>query len=122
MTQTVATKPEEFISGASDGLQELCADFQILADAQRLRILCLLTTGERCVCEITQALGISQPLASYHLGLLREAGLVRDRRDAHWIYYSLNTQRLQEIGTRYGGLFDPQHIPAAAQDGEERCP
>jgi len=46
--------------------------------------------GELCVCELTHALTLSQPMISRHLAILREAGLVNDRRAGQWIYYSIN--------------------------------
>ena len=47
---------------------------------------------ELCVCELTHALGISQPHVSRHLALLRESGLVVDRRAGLWVYYRLNPE------------------------------
>jgi len=65
--------------------------FKILGDLTRLRMLTLLAQqGELCVCELTHALGEIQPKISRHLGLLREAGVVLDRRQGQWIYYRLN--------------------------------
>lgn len=59
-------------------------------DVRRRSLLLLQTQGELCVCELTRALGISQPMLSRHLALLREAGLVSDRRAGVWIYYAIN--------------------------------
>ncbi len=65
--------------------------FAALAHETRLRCLMLLQAhGELCVCELTHALGASQPHVSRHLGALREAGLVTDRRDGLWIHYRLH--------------------------------
>ncbi len=65
--------------------------FQCLADATRLRCLVLMAgEGELCVCELTHALGLVQPKVSRHLARLREAGLVHDRREGHWVYYRLH--------------------------------
>lgn len=65
--------------------------FSALSHDVRLRSLILLQSqGELCVCELTHALGISQPMLSRHLALLREAGLVSDRRAGVWIYYAIN--------------------------------
>ena len=65
--------------------------FSALANEIRLRCLLLLQQqGELCVCELTHALGLSQPMVSRHLAVLRDAGIVTDRRAAIWIYYSLN--------------------------------
>lgn len=64
--------------------------FFALSDPIRLRCLALLgSQGELCVCELTQALQASQPQISKHMATLRDAGLVRDRRDAQWVLYSL---------------------------------
>jgi len=63
--------------------------FKALADETRLRILALLTRGELCVCELTAVLGVGQSKASRHLAVLRNAGLVTDRRHGMWVYYSL---------------------------------
>ncbi|HEB80804.1 MAG TPA: metalloregulator ArsR/SmtB family transcription factor [Chromatiales bacterium] len=64
--------------------------FRALADRTRLRCLLLLAgEGELCVCELTYALAIAQPKASRHLALLREAGVVRDRRAGLWVYYRI---------------------------------
>ncbi|MHB8534723.1 MAG: metalloregulator ArsR/SmtB family transcription factor [Sulfuricaulis sp.] len=66
--------------------------FQALGDPTRLRLLMLLTTGEElCVCELTHALELSQPMISRHLANLRSAGLVSDRRAGVWIYYRLHS-------------------------------
>ena len=65
--------------------------FKTLADPTRLRLLMLLVAeGELCVCELTHALREIQPKISRHLGLLREAGLVLDRRQGQWIFYRIN--------------------------------
>ena len=65
--------------------------FKCLADDTRLRCLLLLQAeGELCVCELTAALGLSQPKVSRHLAQLRDCGLLRARRDGQWVYYTLN--------------------------------
>ncbi len=67
--------------------------FRTLADPTRLRALVLLQQeGELCVCELTFALGESQPKISRHLAQLRESGLVADRRAGQWIYYKLSPE------------------------------
>ncbi len=64
--------------------------FQLLSDSTRLRCLLLMQAeGELCVCELTHALNLSQPKVSRHLAMLRDAGVVRDRRQGQWIYYRL---------------------------------
>ncbi|MFC1597165.1 ArsR/SmtB family transcription factor [Planctomycetota bacterium] len=63
--------------------------FKALADETRLRILNLIGHREVCVCQIVEALGLGQSKVSRHLAHLRNAGLVNDRREGLWIYYSL---------------------------------
>lgn len=64
--------------------------FAALSDPIRLRCLALMAKeGEVCVCELTHALQAAQPKISKHLASLRDAGLVRDRRDAQWVLYSI---------------------------------
>lgn len=67
--------------------------FAALANDARLRSLMLLSRqSELCVCELTHALGLSQPHISRHLAQLREAGLVSDRREGVWVYYRINRE------------------------------
>jgi ArsR family transcriptional regulator, arsenate/arsenite/antimonite-responsive transcriptional repressor len=67
--------------------------FPALADPTRRRCLLLLAAeGELCVCELTHALGESQPKISRHLATLRAAGIVSDRREGLWIHYRLNPE------------------------------
>jgi len=69
--------------------EELLLKLNALADETRLRIVNILRNGELCVCQITEVLGISQSKASRHLSILKTAGIVADRRQAQWVYYSL---------------------------------
>src|SRR5690606_18512419 len=69
--------------------ERLARGYAALGDAKRLRILQFLREGERCVCELTDALELGQSLLSFHLRTLKDAGLVRDRREGRWVYYSL---------------------------------
>jgi ArsR family transcriptional regulator len=65
--------------------------FTALAHDTRLRsMLLLLENEELCVCELTHAIAAAQPHISRHLGQLREAELVTDRREGLWIYYRIN--------------------------------
>ncbi len=67
--------------------------FSALAHDTRLRCLVLLLEyQELCVCELTEAIGAAQPHMSRHLGQLREAGLVTDRRAGLWIHYRINPE------------------------------
>lgn len=92
---------------------ELTAILRLLADPTRLRIFLALREGEACVCELAAALELAENLVSHHLGVLRRAGLVEDRRDpadARWVYYHLDAERLFVIYTQVEALFDPRAI------------
>lgn len=71
--------------------------FHALSDPTRLLILERLGYGERCVCELTDALDAAQSRLSFHLKVLKEAGLVTDRREGRWMYYTVNTDTLTEV-------------------------
>ncbi|WP_078085097.1 metalloregulator ArsR/SmtB family transcription factor [Microbulbifer mangrovi] len=66
--------------------------YKCLADDIRLRSLLLITReGELCVCELMAALDQSQPKISRHLAQLRQCGLLSDRRQGQWVFYSLSS-------------------------------
>jgi ArsR family transcriptional regulator len=69
--------------------------FRALSDETRIRILKVLLERECCVCEVVQALDISQSRASRNLGILEDAGFIRSRRDGLWIVYSIDEQRMK---------------------------
>jgi ArsR family transcriptional regulator len=81
--------------------------FHALADETRLRILKRLRDGERCVCDLTDALETGQSRLSFHLKTLKDAGLVRDRRQGRWVYYSLDPKVISMLGERVRGLGEP---------------
>jgi ArsR family transcriptional regulator, arsenate/arsenite/antimonite-responsive transcriptional repressor len=60
-----------------------------LGHPARLRILAMLRGGELCACQITAVLGLAPSTVSQHLGDLRQAGLVRERKDGRWVHYAL---------------------------------
>jgi ArsR family transcriptional regulator len=71
--------------------------FHALSDETRLSILERLRLGERCVCDLTDALDAAQSRLSFHLKVLKDAGLVTDRREGRWMYYTLNQDALSEV-------------------------
>src|SRR5437763_4579091 len=71
--------------------------FHALSDATRLSILQRLRFGEQCVCNLTDALDAAQSRLSFHLKVLKDAGLVTDRREGRWMYYTMNPEALAEI-------------------------
>ena len=78
--------------------------FHALSDQTRLSILQRLRFGERCVCDLTDALDAAQSRLSFHLKVLKDTGLVTDRREGRWMYYTLNTDALAEVGEFVEGM------------------
>jgi ArsR family transcriptional regulator len=78
--------------------------FHALSDRTRLAILERLRLGERCVCDMTDMLDAAQSRLSFHLKVLKDAGLVTDRREGRWMYYTLNPEALDEVGELIEGL------------------
>lgn len=68
----------------------IAAGFHALSDPIRINVLELLRQRELCVCDLCEALGLSQSKLSFHLKTLKEAGLVNSRQQGRWIYYKLN--------------------------------
>ena len=73
--------------------------FHALSDETRLEIIELLRKGERCVCELTDTLDAAQSRLSFHLRVLKDAGIVRDRKDGRWVYYELDREVFEEVET-----------------------
>jgi ArsR family transcriptional regulator len=72
--------------------------FHALSDGTRLAILQRLRFGEQCVCNLTDALDAAQSRLSFHLKVLKDAGLVTDRREGRWMYYTLDAEALAAVG------------------------
>ncbi len=77
-------------------MRELVKTFKALSDETRLRILNLLLERECCVCEVMQALDISQTRASRNLGALYDAGFLKLRKDGLWSLYSIDQEGMKE--------------------------
>lgn len=71
--------------------------FHALSDETRVALVEMLHDGERCVCELQDALGAAQSRLSFHLKVLKDAGMVNDRKEGRWVYYSLNTDAFAEL-------------------------
>lgn len=78
--------------------------FHALSDPIRLSILELLRGGERCVCDLQDDLDTAQSKLSFHLKVLKEAGLVADRREGRWSYYTIVAEALVEAHDLTVGL------------------
>lgn len=71
--------------------------FHAMSDEARVQIVEMLSHKERCVCELEQVLGIAQSRLSFHLRVLKDAGLLADRKEGRWMYYNLQRDTLDQI-------------------------
>ncbi len=95
--------------------------FKALSDETRLRILSLMKDGEICVCDIAATLKMTQPNISFHLSMLKEAGLIKDRKNGRWVHYSLDES---DMFTRFllMGMFEKMRdIPAEKIKRSRKC-
>lgn len=76
---------------------ELLRRFQAVAEETRYRVVQMLADGDRCVCELQEDVGAAQSRLSFHLKKLKDAGIVSDRREGRWVYYSLVPEALEEM-------------------------
>ena len=82
---------------ATPDLDRAVALFHALSDETRLSIIEMLRNGERCVCELQDELDAAQSRLSFHLRVLKDAGLVTDRKEGRWSYYSIDPAALAEV-------------------------
>lgn len=68
-----------------------------LADPTRMEVVRALAGGERCVCELTAATGVAQSRLSFHLKVMRQAGLISAREQGRWVYYRLEPEVLRDL-------------------------
>ena len=75
-----------------------------LADPLRLELVQVLAAGERCVCDLTDQLGLAQSRLSFHLRVMREAGLIEAREQGRWVYYRLRPEAIAALQAWLAGL------------------
>lgn len=99
-------------------MDDLIKAIKALSDETRLRILNVLLERECCVCEVMQALDISQSRASRNLSILQDAGFLKAKRDGTWILYSVNWQTANRYATSLAKLIkdSPLNNEALAKD------
>ncbi|MBE0417225.1 MAG: helix-turn-helix transcriptional regulator [Coriobacteriia bacterium] len=91
---------------------------ECLSDPRRLAIVELLADGERCLCDVSAALGISDALASHHLKRLRESGLVIAERRGVWLHCRLAPDVLNRTAA---ALSDLASLAREAENAQPRC-
>ena len=76
----------------ASGYKETARIFKALGDENRLQILELLRSGEKCACKLLEELQISQPTLSHHMKILCDAGIVIGRKEGKWMHYSIDRE------------------------------
>ena len=87
------------------GAEEMAVLFKAVADPVRLRLLSLIAChpgGESCVCDLTPEFDMTAPSVSYHLKVLREAGLITSERRGTWVYYRVIPQAMARMSAVLG--------------------
>ncbi len=95
--------------------------FQAVAEDTRFRIVRRLAGGERCVCELQDEMGAAQSRLSFHLKKLKDAGVVADRRDGRWVYYSLVPEALDEMRAFLGEVQTAEEGWRGSQPSDGAC-
>ncbi len=69
--------------------------FKAFCDENRIKILRLLRSGEKCACKLLEELSVSQPTLSHHMKILCDSGIVKGRKDGKWMHYSISDEGTQ---------------------------
>ena len=92
-------------------IQELVVICKALSDENRLRILQMLRSGEKCACKLLEELNITQPTLSHHMKILCDCGLVRGRREGKWMHYSMCCEGVRKVRALMKDLLSAENIP-----------
>ena len=76
--------------------EEVAVICKAMSDANRLRIIEMLTQGEKCGCHLLEELQVTQPTLSHHMKVLSDCGLVSSYKDGKWQHYSINCEKIKE--------------------------
>lgn len=102
--------------------EALLLRFQAVAEETRFRLVQILASGERCVCELQGELGgAAQSRLSFHLKKLKDAGVVTDRRDGRWVHYSLVPEALEEMRGFLGEVKPREDWLPVVRNGDACC-
>lgn len=94
--------------------------FHALSDETRLAVVEMLHDGERCVCDLQDALDVAQSRLSFHLKVLKDAGLVTDRKEGRWVHYALNSDAFTELAALAADL-KPSRRALSIRGGKACC-
>lgn len=81
--------------------KEIYKAFKALGEPTRLKIIKILSVQGLCVCELSETLDMLQPRVSQHLKILKEAGLIREKKEGYWVCYSLDKEKIDDVWDRF---------------------
>ncbi len=90
--------------------------FKALGDENRITILKMLASGEKCACVILENMNITQPTLSHHMKILCDSGLVRARKDGKWMHYSIDEQGFESVKSILNNLME-----VSPDNKQEKC-
>ena len=102
---TIATRP---------AAARVAGWFHALADETRVKIVEMLSHKERCVCELEQVLDVAQSRLSFHIKVLKDAGLIADRKEGRWMFYNLQRETLDQIADYTRSVKPGKHAGSCA--------
>ncbi|MDD5947670.1 MAG: metalloregulator ArsR/SmtB family transcription factor [Oscillospiraceae bacterium] len=76
--------------------KQLAMIFKAFCDENRIKILQLLSDGEKCACKLLEAMNIAQPTLSHHMKTLLDSGIVDGRKEGKWMHYSISREGLEK--------------------------
>lgn len=91
--------------------QKIADIFKSLSDENRIRILKLLCSGEKCACKLLEELNITQPTLSHHMKILCDAGIVAGRKDGKWTHYSICCEGVWKVRALMKELLPGENMP-----------
>ncbi len=90
--------------------------FKALSDENRITILKMLASGEKCACILLEDMNITQPTLSHHMKILCDSGLVRARKDGKWMHYSIDEQGFESAKSILNNLME-----VSPDNKQEKC-
>ncbi len=99
-------------------MKDLLPYFKALCEENRISIICLLLEREHCVCELIEKLNLSQSTVSHHIKILKQAGLLNERRCGTWNYYSINQSGFKQ----YAVILEEKLFQPVSKAVFKECP
>ena len=92
--------------------RKIAVMFKALGDENRIRILKLLNSGEKCACKLLEELNISQSTLSHHMKILCDAEIVTGRKEGKCMHYSICCEGIKGVRALLQNLLSPENVPA----------